>query len=106
MTQAHRDTDNRFCGALTIVSHQDNVFVNKLLWSVEGDLDTHCNEGALIPITAPKNVYIWGINVIVAVGDTAEPDHEGCIIPHPGPPTDPEGHSPDVYCYDRGGGGH
>jgi hypothetical protein len=99
---AHRDQDDRFCGAITNVTHQDNVYVNGKLWAVVGDLDDHCDEGALIASYGAKNVYIKGINVICAVGDTAEPDNS-CHEQHPGPPTDPKGHSQDTYVYDSGG---
>jgi hypothetical protein len=104
MPGAHRDDDDRFCGAITIVTGQSTVFVNNKLWAVEGDLDTHCNEGALIASYGPKNVFIGGKNVICAVGDTAAPDNS-CAIPHPGPPTNPRGHSMDVVVYGGAAGG-
>jgi hypothetical protein len=109
MPGAHRHTDSRFCGATTIVLLQTNVYVNGLLWAVEGDIDTHCNEGALIQVVPKGNVYINGKKVITAVGDKAEPDNS-CATPHPGPPTDPLGHSSDTYAYggstgSSGGGG-
>ena len=99
MPQAHRDTDSRFCGASTIVTNQSTVFCNGLLWAVEDDRDTHCNEGALRAIYGPPSIYIEGKLAICAVGDEASPDHEGCVIFHPTGDTNPQGHSPDVYCY-------
>lgn len=99
MPGAHRDTDNRFCEAATIVQLQGSVYVNDLLWAVEGDIDTHCNEGALIPITGSKDVHCEDIKVIVAVGDTAKSDREGCVVLHPAGTTDPLGHSPDTNAY-------
>lgn len=99
MPGAHLDTQSRKCGAATIVSHQNNVYVNNLLWAVEGDLDTHCNQGALIAAYGAQNVYINGIKVICAVGDTAAPDYLGCVILHPSGATDPLGHSADTNVY-------
>lgn len=105
MPGAHRDGDSRFCGAITNVTGQSSVFVNGILWAVEGDLDSHCNEGALIASYGAKNVYIEGKNVICAVGDTADSDHEACFIEHPPGATDPLGHSSDVGVYGGGAGG-
>jgi hypothetical protein len=105
MPGAHRDTDSRFCGAKTIVSNQSTVFVNGLLWAVEDDKDTHCNEGALQAVYGPPSVYIEGKKVIVAVGDIAAPDRQACFIEHPTGPTNPKGRSPDTYCYGGAGGG-
>lgn len=100
MPGAHRDTDSRFCGAETIVTGQSTVSVNGLLWAVDGDKDTHCNMGALIPVYGALNVYIEGKLVICAVGDSAAPDLPGCIPPeHPTGETNPEGHSSDVFVY-------
>lgn len=104
MPGAHRDTDSRECGAITIVTGQSSVKVNGLLWAVEGDYDTHCNEGNLIPIYGAKNVYINGKLVICAMGDTASPDREGCEIKHPSGTTDPKGHSDNVFVYSDAAG--
>lgn len=105
MPGAHRNTDSRNCGATTIVEGQSTVFVNSLLWAVNGDPDTHCHEGELSAIYGPKNVYINGINVICASGDTAAPDHS-CVEPiHPPGATDPSGHSPNVFVYSGAAGG-
>lgn len=94
MPGAHRDTDKRFCDALTTVINQHNVYVNGLLWAVENDPETH-GHGELIPVVPPKNVYINGKHVICAIGDTAYPDDAF----HPLPPTDPLEHSPNVFVY-------
>lgn len=105
MPQAHRNTDSRFCGASTIVTGQSTVFVNSLLWAVEGDKDTHCNEGALIAVYGPPSIKIEGKFAICAVGDIAAPDRQACFIVHPTGATNPKGRSPDTYCYGGAGGG-
>ena len=94
MPGAHRDGDSRFCGATTIVQGQGTVTVNGKLWAVEGDPESHIH-GNLVAVTGAKNVYINGKLVIVAVGDVAGSDEEG----HPGPPTDPQDSSGDVFAY-------
>ena len=105
MPGAHRNGDSRKCGASTIVMNQSTVFVNGILWAVEGDKDTHCVMGDLIPIYGAKNVYIEGKLVICAAGDTAGDDMAGCVVLHPSGATDPLGHSPDVVVYGGGAGG-
>ena len=100
MPGAHRQDDDRFCTALTIVNGQDNVYVNGRLWAVDGDPETH-GRGNLIAIYGALNVYINNILVTCAVGDKATPDD----ALHPLPPTDPKGHSDDVFVYDGGAGG-
>lgn len=47
MPGSYRDSDTRFCGARTVVSGQSSVFVNSLLWDVDGDPNTH-GDGLLI----------------------------------------------------------
>lgn len=105
MPRSHRDTDSRFCGAITNVTGQSTVYVNNLLHAVEGDLDDHCDMGALIASYGSRNFYIENKLAICAVGDTAEMDMEGCILIHPSGPTNPKGHSPDTYMYEGGTGG-
>lgn len=105
MPGAHRDTDSRFCGAKTIVTQQGTVKVNGLLWAVEGDYDTHCNQGNLIAVYGAKNVYISNKLVICGMGDIATPDKAACFILHPTGPTNPKGHSPNVVVYGGGAGG-
>jgi uncharacterized Zn-binding protein involved in type VI secretion len=105
MPGAHRNDDVRFCGAKTIVVGQSNVRVNGRLWAVENDYDTHCNQGALNAIYGAKNVRIGGLLVICAVGDSAAPDKEGCVIRHPSGATNPLGHSYDVIVYGGAAGG-
>jgi hypothetical protein len=105
MPGAHRDGDNRFCDAITQVTGQGTVFVNGKLWAVEGDLDTHCDQGALIPTYGAKNVYIEGKLVICAVGDSAAPDKQFCFVEHPPPLSRPYGHSSDVIVYGGAAGG-
>ncbi len=99
MPGAHRDTDTRFCGAKTIAS-QTNVKVNGKPWAVDGDPSTH-GAGNLIQVYGPGNVRIGGVKVICAVGDKASADNEF----HPVPPTDPLGHSTNVFVYSGAAGG-
>lgn len=95
MPGAHRDADLRFCTALTTVIGQDRCFVNGKLWAVENDPETH-GHGELIAVTGYRNVYINGKLAICAVSDKAYPDSAG----HPAPPTDPQGHSTNVFIYE------
>lgn len=69
---AHRNGDERTCGASTVVVNQTTVFVNNRLWAVEGDPNSH-GDGALVPVTG-DTVYIEGILVIVHGPDNAFPD--------------------------------
>ena len=105
MPQAHRNGDSRFCGASTIVTGQSTVFVNGILFAVQGDKDTHCYMGALSAVYGATNIFCEGKNAICAVGDTAADDLQGCNVFHPTGATDPKGHSPNVYMYGGGGGG-
>lgn len=105
MPGAHRDTDVRFCGAKTIVTGQNKVLVDGLLWAVEGDKDTHCNEGELNAVYGSKCVEIAGKKVICAMGDTAAPDRAGCEVVHPSGATNPLGHSYKVLVYGGAAGG-
>ena len=68
---AHRNTDSRACGATTVTAQAKNVYVNGLLWSINGDPNSHGN-GNLIAAT--KNVFIGGI-AVVNIGDSASPDN-------------------------------
>ena len=70
MPPVHRDTDVRSCGALTISSQSKNVYVNGLLWAIEGDTETH-GDGQLI--ASVKNIFIGGKRIIIK-GDSAAPD--------------------------------
>jgi len=96
MPKAHRDSDPRICGASTVVVNQSTVFVNGLLWAVQGDPDSH-EEGALIP--SGSTVTVEGILVIVHSPDSAKPDTLCIPIgpPHCNPMT--AGGSPDVFAY-------
>lgn len=105
MPLAHRNNDDRFCGAKTIVMNQSTVFVNGILWAVEGDKDTHCVMGTLSAVTGTKNIYVEGKLAICAVGDIASDDLAGCFVLHPAGSTNPSGHSPDVYMYGGAAGG-
>lgn len=105
MPGAHRHNDVRFCGAKTEVTGQGTVTVNGRLWAVDGDLDTHCNQGALNPVYGALNVRIENKLVICAVGDSAAPDKLACFILHPTGATNPLGHSSDVFVYRGGAGG-
>lgn len=106
MPGAHRDDDSRFCGAKTIVVGQNKVRVEGKLWAVEGDIDTHCNQGSLSATYGAGNIRISGKKVICAVGDSASSDRLGCIVKHPAGATNPLGHSYTVVIYGgRAGGG-
>lgn len=105
MPGAHRDTDSRFCGATTKVTGQSKVLVNGLLWAVEGDKDTHCNEGELSAVYRSKCIEISGKKIICAMGDAAAPDRAGCEVVHPSGATNPLGHSYQVLVYGGAAGG-
>jgi len=96
MPKAHRHSDARVCGASTIVTNQSTVFVNGLLWAVQGDPNDHLL-GGLIP--SGSTVTVEGILVIVDAPDHAEPD-DICFSSGP-PHCDPmtAGGSPDVFAY-------
>jgi hypothetical protein len=95
MPRAHREDDERFCDALTIVIGQSTVKVNNKLWAVEDDPNTHGN-GLLLCTYGPRNVFIEGKHAIVAIGDSATADN----FPHFPPDTHPKGFSPNVYVYE------
>jgi len=84
--------DLRFCTALTLVVNQHDVFVNKRLWAVRGDINTHI-EGELI--NTKTGVYIHNIPVIVVNPDIALVDKKGHVIIQDGTLTG----SPDTFCY-------
>lgn len=99
MPGAHRITDDRNCDAITLETGNHTVYVNGLLWAVDGDIDDHCNMGPCKPVVG-NSVYCEGKLVIVAPGDTAYSlDLAGCIIPHIPPANDPRGHSTDTFAY-------
>jgi len=77
MPGAHRNTDNRSCGAETVSTQSRNVYVNGLLWAINGDPDSH---GGGDLIASQSTVFIGGVAVIVQ-GDQASPDN---LCPHPG----------------------
>lgn len=104
MPRVHRDTDVRFCSAKTIVRLQTKVFVNNLLWAVQGDIDDHCNAGPLIAIYGLLNVRINNILCICAVGDAAGTDIFDCKVSHGPAITRPLGASPNTYIYALVGG--
>lgn len=68
--QVHRETDERACGATTIVVGQDNVYANNLLVSVDGDPNT---DGAGELHASAHEVYINNIRV-VRIDDSASAD--------------------------------
>lgn len=93
MPGAHRNSDSRKCGATTIVSGQNNVFVNGQLWAVDHDQCTHLS-GDLKPIVG-ATVIINGKSVIVN-GDTCyNTDGAG----HAPGLDDPSGQSNNVFSY-------
>lgn len=70
---AHRQGDQRICGATTIVQGQSDVYVNNKLWSVEGDPNTHGN-GQLI--ATGQTVLVNNKKVICNTPDHANPDNQ------------------------------
>lgn len=60
MPAAHRNSDSRACGASTVSAQSRNVYVNGLLWSIDGDPNSH-GQGALSAAT--NSVFIGGIAV-------------------------------------------
>lgn len=99
MPGVHRDTDTRYCAAQTVVEGQTDVFVNSLLWAVEGDPDDH-ELGPLEAVYGSKDVYVNNILVICAPGD-----HAGADTIHDPPATWPQGKSTDVIVYGDAAGG-
>jgi hypothetical protein len=90
--QAHRQDDPRVCGATTIVTGQNFVFVNGKLWAVENDAETH-GGGTLIP--SHSGICINGVRVVVNAPDTATLDNAG----HNPPLTNTADGSPNVFAY-------
>lgn len=96
MAAVHRDTDARVCGATTTSVQGKNVYVNGLLWSIDGDPNTDGGGGL---IAGTNKVYIGGTPVCNN-NDKAVPD---ALCPIPGGPhcaPDASGGSPDVYVGD------
>ena len=60
MPAAHRNSDSRACGASTVSAQSRNVYVNGLLWSIDGDPNSH-GQGALSAAT--NSVFIGGVAV-------------------------------------------
>lgn len=75
----HRDTDDRNCGAKTVVVNQSTVFANNLLVAVFGDPNTHGN-GNLLASINPGNIFIENLELVVVDSD-AEPDNAGHFNP-------------------------
>lgn len=95
MPGAHRDTDLRVCTARTIVTEQDSVKVNGLLWAVEDDVCDHGLEGPLKPIVG-DSVRVHG-KLVIVLGDQAKTqDSEGH---NPTTQTIPQQKSDNVFAY-------
>jgi hypothetical protein len=96
MAGAHLNGQLRTCGATTIVVGQTSVFVNGLLWAVDGDVNSHGN-GNLI--ASGTFVTIAGKRVVINKPDLAMPDN---LCPVPGgthcSPMTAQG-SVSVFCY-------
>lgn len=90
--KAHRDGDERQCGASTVVTGQSTVFVNGKLWAVDNDPNSH-GGGELAPEDA--GVYVEGKPVVVHRPDTAAIDAQA----HPPAETKTGAGSEDVYAY-------
>jgi hypothetical protein len=71
MSQAHRHSDQRSCGATTVVSGQNFVTIEGKLWAVENDQNTH---GAGGLIASKSYITIAGKKIIV-VNDSANQDN-------------------------------
>ena len=98
MACAHRVGDQRACGAVTVgTGLNTNVFVNGLLASVVGDLNSHNMLGALISASS-GTIKINGIPMIAALLDNSAPDQLGLIQHVTGLPTPATG-SPNVNLY-------
>lgn len=96
MPAVHRDTDTRVCGATTVSAQGRNVFVNGLLWSIDGDPNT---DGAGNLIAGTNSVFIGG-TAVCNNNDSAVPD---ALCPIPGGPhcaPDASGGSGNVYVGD------
>lgn len=91
--QAHLDGQSRECGATTIVSGQNFVYIDGKLWAVEGDKNSH-EEGGLIATTG-NSIYINGKLVIVHGPDPAEID----LLGHVGLDDGTAEGTSTVYCY-------
>lgn len=70
MAYAHRQNDQRACGATTIVSGQSFVTVDGKLWAVQGDQNTH-GGGNLI---ASKTYVTINGKAVIVQNDSAQPD--------------------------------
>ena len=90
---AHRNGDDRQCGAVTTVQGQSTVFVNGRLWAVDNDPNSHIN--GRLQAGHGRTVTINGKGVIVHAPDPAGSDNAG----HPGPPTDTAAGSGNVFAY-------
>lgn len=91
----HRDTDSRVCGASTTVTGQNNVYVNNLLASVQGDPNTH-GSGNLGATVNDGTVFVNNKKLVLQ-GSSASPDKK---FPPLGPPhNNPKavGASPNVF---------
>jgi len=91
MTEVHRDTDSRVCGASTVVAGNGTVYVNNLLASVDADPNSH---GSGNVIASTKNVYVEN-KLIVENGDSSDADAICPIPPHCNPAT--SSGSPNVF---------
>ena len=74
----HRQGDSRSCGASTVVTGQNSVYINGRLASVQGDPNTH-GGGNLHASVNDGTVFVNG-KKLVLVGSTASPD-SFCPIP-------------------------
>lgn len=96
MPKAHRHGDLRTCGATTVVTNQNNVYVNGQLWAVKGDPNSH-GDGGLVNTTG-STVFINGIPVIVNGPDHAVPDALCPLAPPHCDPMTAQG-SDNVFAY-------
>lgn len=81
-------------GGTTIQGSVDtsNVLIEGLPAAVAGDLSSHNNLGAIIPMS-PGTVLVKGIPLAIALMDNAAPDTEGLVVHPEGLPTPAQGAS-------------
>lgn len=96
MPAVHRHSDVRICGATTTVVGQQNVYMNNLLASVQGDTNTH-GGGNLLASVNPGTVFINNLEMVV-VGSDASPDRLCPIPPHCNPKS--QAGSGDVFAFE------
>lgn len=96
MPAVHRNTDSRVCGAVTVTAQGRNVFVNGLLWSINGDPNS---EGGGSLSAGTNNVFIGGV-AVCNNNDSAAPDSLCPIVGGPHCAPNASGGSSNVFVGD------